>query len=112
MTKILDEAALATLEAVEKQATPGDWGYTDGDKGFDIVNKAMQNVLRPIVNWRCEDNANLICDARNHLPVLIDNVRRLKEALALAKSWLEDWEPNSVGVKHDMARIRELVGDE
>ena len=103
--KIIDDAQLQRLEELEKWATKTPWSedYPDivGDDGMTSVFDFHGT------GFLLACDSSLIVESRNALPLLLDSVRRLKEALAIAREW------TSIGgaPDEDVARIRELVGE-
>lgn len=92
----MDEAKLGEIEARAKAATPGPWVLEKGDRyrpeyPMDLrircewsppVNGACGHELfRPSgVSRSTEPDASFVCHAREDVPALVDEVRRLREA--------------------------------
>lgn len=116
--KIIDDATLQRLEELHKAASPVPWGVdTDGREvctfrerlgsmngkpPFDIMSESFARE-------GAEHDAALIAESRNALPLLLDSVRRLKEALAIAMPLVKD--DADAGLSSTLRRIRELVGE-
>jgi len=120
--KIIDDATLQRLEELEKGSTQGNWYADEAIEGGGSVVMSSETgrvayVHRSDENFHDEEDAVFIAASRNALPLLLDSVRRLKEALALYRKWrgkslsLADSDEVMLEYGTDMARIRELVGE-
>ena len=107
--KIIDDATLQRLEELEKRATKGPW-FHNTENLYEVFSEVDPiSDGREVLVAQLEADAGYIAASRNALPLLLDSVRRLKEALALAQQWID---VDGIGDgEADMARIRELVGE-
>jgi hypothetical protein len=108
--KLITNEEIARLAELESKATPGEWEpqqYCADSSYFDINASGIRVVDS---DGTSERNAEFIAESRNALPRLLDSVRRLKEALEIAKSWM-DCGYQEQAFDADMARIRDLVGE-
>lgn len=91
MTARLTDEQLAELERLEKEATPPPW-RTESDGHFWLISEGEEPspaqddylgiVASKIVGEKA--NADIIAAARNVLPALLDEVRRLRDAVETA----------------------------
>jgi hypothetical protein len=114
--KIIDTATLQRLEQLHRAASPVPWGVdTDGREvctfterysggpPFDIMSESF-------ARGGADDDAALIAESRNALPMLLESVRRLKEAFLLAREWIgRDPASAPATYEEDMSRITALV---
>lgn len=122
--KIIDTATLQRLEELEKRATKGPWEEGDchaaaitGQDGAVVIGVGDDGACgdpdccgSPTYYTTADDaDIALTVESRNALPLLLDSVRRLKEALAIAMAWVDVGGPSEA--EQDMARIRELVDE-
>jgi len=113
--KIIDDATLQRLEELEKRVVTGDWEATDyvvfGEDGDEIgrFRGSAGHIPDPVDRG---DVAAFVAESRNALLLLLDSVRRLKEAFDLAMDWATcDAGRMTPKYDEDMARIRELAGE-
>lgn len=128
MTKLITDEALQRLRELEAKATPGPWIrpkywthseekpapvamlHRGGSSGPWLHVGLTCDVARP----QDHIDTDYISESREAMPLLLDTVARLKEALAIARYWAK---APRVTMEHAnefedaMARIRELVGD-
>jgi len=93
---MIDDATLAKLEAVEKEATPRPWAYdgqhneittptTDADQYWLIVSECRsapdQTAEQDRFGHQYDANYDLIVRGRNAMPDLLATIRALKAAL-------------------------------
>ncbi len=123
-----DEQLKAIEERAEK-ATPGSWvamhygpevakhpGWYVDCNPPDVLQVAMINHGYG-GNGEAEANANFIADARDSVPALCAEVRRLQELLADREEWLERFQQDSeryqMGVEDERARtFRQIAREE
>lgn len=116
LLKIIDDATLQRLEELEKRATPLPWlvdecgAYVECEED---VPRGFCAIERPIdigSTANASDDIAFAAAVVNASPLLLDSVRRLKEAFLLAREWAGR-DPISAPetYQRDMARITALV---
>jgi hypothetical protein len=122
--KLITDEEIARLAELESKATAGEWrvsmsgyGVKSNDADVPIVASIPSGVnARPVDIERWLPNADFIADMRTQTPRLLDSLRRLKEALAIARRWMNNPEPGNSSYHWEMyadeQSIRELVGDD
>lgn len=87
----MDEAKLSEIEARASSATPGPW-LMEHDVWHPVIRQSQFDGFGPIVcreangdsGLRWHPNADFISHAREDVPALVAEVRRLREALEAA----------------------------
>ena len=82
MTPPITEEQLAELERVEREATPGPWRHKVYTWNVaEVVRLDHDGDEINITTWLGRDDAAFIAASREALPALIQEVRRLRDAV-------------------------------
>lgn len=99
--KPVTEAVLAELDRIEKAATPGDWEFENSHEGepYNLQKPVELNgrrvhpavLLKTLEGWApSQEDAAVIVAARNALPHLLAEIRRLRSMIVAARKTLEE----------------------